>query len=108
MVAVTQAARPARAGVAVAPPRRGWFDLPEMCWAAAALALFLSGLALQLAGGPAWAWWALYLACYVTGGWEPALAGLRALREKNLDVDLLMVVAAIGAASIGQVTDGAL
>src|SRR5690606_25571681 len=42
------------------------------------------------------------------GGWEPALAGLRALRERTLDVDLLMVVAAIGAAAIGQVFDGAL
>lgn len=108
MATVTQAARPARVGVAVAPSRRGWFDLSEMRWAATALVFFLAGLVLQLAGGPTWTWWALYLACYVTGGWEPALAGLQALRAKTLDVDLLMVVAAIGAASIGQVTDGAL
>jgi cation transport ATPase len=53
-------------------------------------------------------WWALYLTCYVTGGHEPALSGLRALRERTLDVDLLMIVAAIGAAAIGQVFDGAL
>ena len=53
-------------------------------------------------------WWALYLACYVAGGWEPGLAGLRALRDRILDVDLLMVVAAIGAAAIGQVMDGGL
>jgi heavy metal translocating P-type ATPase len=33
---------------------------------------------------------------------------MQALREKTLDVDLLMVVAAIGAAAIGQVVDGAL
>ncbi|MBQ0926360.1 heavy metal translocating P-type ATPase [Saccharopolyspora endophytica] len=79
-----------------------------MRWAAAALGLFLAGLGLQLAGAPAWSWWALYLACYVTGGWEPGLAGLQALREKTLDVDLLMVLAAIGAASIGEITDGAL
>ncbi|PRC49757.1 heavy metal translocating P-type ATPase, partial [Mycobacterium sp. ITM-2017-0098] len=51
---------------------------------------------------------ALYLACYVSGGWEPGLTGLKALRRKSLDVDLLMVVAAIGAAAIGQVFDGAL
>jgi heavy metal translocating P-type ATPase len=92
----------------VAPTRRGWFALPEMRWAAAATALFLLGLAVQLLGGPAWSWWALYLACYATGGWAPGLSGLRALREKTLDVDLLMVVAAVGAAAIGQVTDGAL
>ena len=108
MATVIQAARPERVAAAVAPSRRRWFDLSEMRWAAAALVLFLAGLVLQLAGGPTWTWWALYLACYVTGGWEPALAGLQALREKTLDVDLLMVVAAIGAASIGQVTDGAL
>ncbi|WP_277833061.1 heavy metal translocating P-type ATPase [Speluncibacter jeojiensis] len=82
--------------------------VPEVRWAAAATVLFLAGLMVQFAGGPAWACWALYLACYAAGGWEPALAGLRALREKTLDVDLLMIVAAIGAAAIGQVLDGAL
>ena len=50
----------------------------------------------------------LFAACYVAGGWEPGLAGLQALRDKTLDVDLLMVVAAIVAAGIGQVFDGAL
>jgi heavy metal translocating P-type ATPase len=70
--------------------------------------LFLAGIGAQFTGGPSWLWWALYLACYVTGGWEPALAGLQALREKSLDVDLLMIIAAIGAAAIGQVLDGGL
>ncbi|WP_216898122.1 heavy metal translocating P-type ATPase [Nocardia alni] len=92
----------------VAPGRTRLFALTEMRWAAAALALFLVGLADQLADGPRWSWWALYLACYLCGGWEPGLAGLRALRERTLDVDLLMVAAAIGAAAIGQITDGAL
>jgi len=82
--------------------------LAEARWASAALVLFLIALPLQLAGAPAWAWGPLYAAAYVTGGWEPAWAGLTALREKTLDVDLLMIVAAIGAASIGQVMDGAL
>ncbi len=79
-----------------------------MRWAIAATALFAAGGAVQLAGAPAWLWWGLYLACYAAGGWEPALSGLRALRERTLDVDLLMIVAAIGAATIGQVFDGAL
>jgi heavy metal translocating P-type ATPase len=70
--------------------------------------LFVLGLAAQLSGAPDWVWWALYLACYATGGWEPGWAGLQTLRERRLDVDLLMVVAAIGAAAIGQVLDGAL
>ena len=50
----------------------------------------------------------LYAVCYLSGGWEPGWAGLQALRNKTLDVDLLMIVAAIGAAAIGQVLDGAL
>jgi heavy metal translocating P-type ATPase len=84
------------------------FALVEVRGATAATVLFGLGVAAQFGGAPAWVWWALYLACYLTGGWEPALAGLRALREKSLDVDLLMIVAAIGAAAIGQVFDGGL
>ncbi|MFI9461685.1 heavy metal translocating P-type ATPase [Streptomyces xiamenensis] len=82
--------------------------LPEARWALAALALFLLALPLHLLGAPAWTWAPLYAATYVCGGWEPGWEGLKALREKTLDVDLLMVVAALGAAAIGQVLDGAL
>jgi cation-transporting P-type ATPase J len=102
-----------RSRAALAPDRQPRartrpFALPEVRWATVATVLFVLGLAAQFGGAPAWMWWALYLACYVTGGWEPALAGLQALREKSLDVDLLMIVAAIGAAAIGQVLDGGL
>jgi heavy metal translocating P-type ATPase len=104
--------RPERAAPAAprtAPKRRTRvFALAEARWAAAALVLFLIALPLQATGAPAWSWGPLYAAAYVTGGWEPAWAGLTALRGKTLDVDLLMIVAAIGAASIGQVMDGAL
>ncbi|MCZ4121742.1 heavy metal translocating P-type ATPase [Streptomyces sp. H39-S7] len=102
--------RPAPAASRTAQKRRTQvFALAEARWAAAALVLFLIALPLQLTGAaPTWVWGPLYAAAYVTGGWEPAWAGLTALREKTLDVDLLMIVAAIGAASIGQVMDGAL
>ncbi|MFJ3338065.1 heavy metal translocating P-type ATPase [Streptomyces sp. NPDC086766] len=92
-----------------APRRRTRvFALPEARWAAAATVLFLLALPLQLAGAPAWAWGPLYALTYASGGWEPGWAGLRALRARTLDVDLLMVVAALGAAAIGQVREGAL
>lgn len=84
------------------------FALSEMRWAALALGLFSAGLLTQLCGAPQWVRWALFLACYATGGWEPGLAGLQALQRRTLDVDLLMVVAAIGAAAIGQIAEGAL
>ncbi|MFF5251286.1 heavy metal translocating P-type ATPase [Streptomyces leeuwenhoekii] len=82
--------------------------LPEARWALASLIAFLLALAADLGGASAWAYGPLYAIAYAAGGWEPALEGLRALREKTLDVDLLMIVAALGAAAIGQVLDGAL
>ncbi|MFE7549685.1 heavy metal translocating P-type ATPase [Streptomyces gardneri] len=82
--------------------------LPEVRWAALAALAFLAAFPLDLAGAPGWAWGPLYAVCYAAGGWEPVLAGLRALRERSLDVDLLMVVAALGAAAIGQYLDGGL
>lgn len=104
--------RPSRtptAGPGTVPRRRTRvLALTEARWAGASLALFLLALPLQLTGAPAWAWGPLYALVYAAGGWEPALSGLRELREKVLDVDLLMIVAALGAASIGQVMDGAL
>ncbi|HZA12112.1 heavy metal translocating P-type ATPase, partial [Mycobacterium sp.] len=106
MASVTAEIADTRTGVA--PRRTALWALPEVRWAVAATALFVAGLVAQLAGGPGWLWWGLYLACYVTGGWEPAWAGLRALRHKTLDVDLLMIAAGIGAAAIGQILDGAL
>lgn len=84
------------------------WSVASVRWAVIALSLFLAGLAAQLLDAPAGVWWTLYLACYVTGGWSPAWEGLQALRSRILDVDLLMVVAAVGAAGIGQIFDGAL
>ncbi|MFF8029740.1 heavy metal translocating P-type ATPase [Streptomyces sp. NPDC007896] len=106
-------ARPAPPAVpardAAAPKRRTRvFALAEARWAAAALVLFLTALPLQLTGAPAWTWIPLYALTYITGGWEPGWEGLKALKDKTLDVDLLMVVAALGVAAIGQVMDGAL
>ncbi|WTF66588.1 heavy metal translocating P-type ATPase [Streptomyces anulatus] len=92
------------------PPRRRTrlLALPEARWALASLLLFLLALPVYLLDAPAWAWGPLFAASYVTGGWEPGWEGLKALRDRTLDVDLLMVVAALGAAAIRQVLDGAL
>ncbi|GGV75155.1 metal-transporting ATPase [Streptomyces gelaticus] len=95
-------------GAGAAERRTRILALPEARWAAAALVLFLAALPLHLLGAPWWAWGPLYALTYAAGGWEPAREGLKALGEKTLDVDLLMVVAALGAAAIGQVLDGAL
>ncbi|MFG2254445.1 heavy metal translocating P-type ATPase [Streptomyces mirabilis] len=97
------------ASALTAPRRRTRFlALPEARWALLATAAFLSALPLHFADAPGWTYGPLYAIAYLAGGWEPALEGLRALRGKTLDVDLLMIVAALGAAAIGQVLDGAL
>lgn len=49
-----------------------------------------------------------FVLAYVVGGYRKAWEGMETLiKERDLDVDLLMVVAAIGAASIGYWMDGA-
>ncbi|MER8114041.1 heavy metal translocating P-type ATPase [Streptomyces sp. NPDC094031] len=105
-----QRSAPPAGGPRPAPPRRRTrlLALPEARWALASLVLFLLALPVCLLHGPGWLWGALFAATYVTGGWEPGWEGLKALKDKTLDVDLLMVVAALGAAAIGQVLDGAL
>ncbi|MFD7200715.1 heavy metal translocating P-type ATPase [Streptomyces sp. NPDC059893] len=105
-----QRAAPAVPGPRPAAARRRTrvLALPEARWALAALVLFLVALPLELLDAPVWTWAPLFAATYVTGGWEPGWAGLKALKDRTLDVDLLMVVAALGAAAIGQVLDGAL
>ncbi|MDB9355299.1 heavy metal translocating P-type ATPase, partial [Nodularia spumigena CS-587/03] len=62
--------------------------------------LFLGWLALHIG----WLGWALLFlpAAYVIGGYDSAREGLTTLfKERELDVDLLMIVAALGAASLG-------
>ncbi|WP_411099643.1 heavy metal translocating P-type ATPase [Streptomyces sp. x-45] len=108
-VFTTLAPTPVPAPVRRAPRRRTRvLALPEARWALVSLVAFLLALSLDLGGAPAWTYGPLYALTYAAGGWEPALEGLRALREKTLDVDLLMIVAALGAAAIGQVLDGGL
>ncbi|MFH6935975.1 heavy metal translocating P-type ATPase [Flavobacterium sp. FlaQc-30] len=59
--------------------------------------------------GNKWLSISLFIAAFIAGGHQKAIEGLITLfKEKDLDVDLLMVIAAIGAAAIGYWMDGAL
>ncbi|RIK80213.1 MAG: cadmium-translocating P-type ATPase [Planctomycetota bacterium] len=68
----------------------------------------LLGVALRYAGtGHAEFWAALaWVAAYVAGGLGPLRTALAALRRGHLNVDLLMIVAAAGAAAIGDWIEG--
>ncbi len=50
----------------------------------------------------------LYIAAYIFGGWDISQHAWHALRERHFDTDLLMVMAAIGAALLGDFAEGAL
>jgi Cd2+/Zn2+-exporting ATPase len=50
----------------------------------------------------------LFLAAYYFGGWDISRHAWHALRERHFDTDLLMVVAAIGAAILCDFAEGAL
>ena len=82
--------------------------VPEVRWATASAVLFALSVGAPVVGAPPECRAPLLAGCYLAGGFGPALAGLRALRRGVLDVDLLMVAAALGAAAIGQATDGGL
>jgi Cd2+/Zn2+-exporting ATPase len=50
----------------------------------------------------------LYLAAYIFGGWDISQHAWHAIKEKHFDTDLLMVMAALGAAALGEFAEGAL
>jgi Zn2+/Cd2+-exporting ATPase len=50
----------------------------------------------------------LYVTAYVVGGWEIAQHAFHAIKERHFDTDLLMVMAALGAAALGDFAEGAL
>ncbi|MDE0040578.1 MAG: HAD-IC family P-type ATPase, partial [Candidatus Poribacteria bacterium] len=49
-----------------------------------------------------------YLAAYVFGGFDTFRHAINALKERHFGIDLLMVVASIGAAFLGEFSEGAL
>ena len=55
-----------------------------------------------------WLPWSLYLAAYFFGGIFMLLDAIKDIRSGRFDIDFLMLVAAIGAASLGQWAEGAL
>ena len=68
------------------------------------LGLLLVGVAVErfseTAALPIWA------LAYFTGGWFSLRTTLRSLRQRKLDVDLLMLIAAAGAAAVGAYWEG--
>ncbi|MCU4973990.1 heavy metal translocating P-type ATPase [Halobacteria archaeon AArc-m2/3/4] len=67
-----------------------------------------SGLLGSWFGAPSSVVWASYAVAYVFGGWYGLKASVAALREPVVEIDLLMIIAALGALYIGAPFEGAM
>ncbi|MDZ7706160.1 MAG: cation-translocating P-type ATPase [Trueperaceae bacterium] len=88
-------------------------DVPKLRVAVALTALtgigLIVGIALSFTDLPAWTVAASYLLAFLAGGVPAGRDALTALvRERKLDIDLLMVLAALAAAAVGEARDGAI
>ncbi|NOZ04598.1 MAG: cadmium-translocating P-type ATPase [FCB group bacterium] len=70
--------------------------------------LFVGFIGERFLDFPQWLAISLYVSAYLTGGYDATLHGLKAVRHLRFDIDFLMVVAAIGAAVLGEWAEGAL
>ena len=68
----------------------------------------VAGLATGWLDGPPQFVWAGYGVAYVFGGWYGLKGAAQTLRHRAVDIDLLMIVAALGALSIGAPFEGAM
>ena len=68
----------------------------------------VTGLVTGWLDGPSLLAWAGYGVAYVFGGWYGLKGAIETLRHRAVDIDLLMIVAALGALSIGAPFEGAM
>ncbi len=84
-----------------------WAD-PEVASVAATLVFLLLGEFSPGVGLPGFLAPWFFLAAYLAGGWHGTLHGLRSLLSGTIDVDLLMILAALGAAYVHHAFEGAM
>ncbi|HFQ95074.1 MAG TPA: heavy metal translocating P-type ATPase, partial [Anaerolineae bacterium] len=88
-----------------------WVRNQGLIWAALTLIFLLAGVAvekLDLAPGLPWLSVAFFVAAYVAGGYEGFIEAMKDLRHGRLNIDFLMIAAAVGAAFIGNWAEGAM
>jgi Cd2+/Zn2+-exporting ATPase len=79
--------------------------LTVICLLATALGWLLSSAP---QAGPAWLPWILYAIAYASGGFYSIQDAWDTLKQRQFDVNFLMIIAAVGAALIGQPREGAI
>jgi Cd2+/Zn2+-exporting ATPase len=85
----------------------GWWERHQLSvYTLICLVLLISGWLAERMGAAPWLALTLFGGAYLAGGGVAALNGLRSLRQGTIDVDFLMVAAAVGAATIGEWVEG--
>ncbi len=99
---------PVGACCAPAKPERGvWLTAPRLAaLAAVTLVAGLAGWAIQVAALPPWLWWTVLLVGMVAGSVSGAVKAWSAIEDGQLNIDVLMILAAWGAAAIGAPAEG--
>jgi len=89
---------------------RSWYkENRELVFSLMAGLLMLIGwLGQTFFGLPVIAATVLYITAYIFGGWDISQHAWHAIKERHFDTDLLMVMAATGAAFLGEFAEGAL
>ena len=87
--------------------RSPFWRTPRAVSVFASALLFVTGLALGLAGAPEAASVAAYLAAIAVGGVPIFRAALAGLRAKHMDMNVLMTAATVGAVAIGEWAEAA-
>ncbi len=80
----------------------------EIVFTALTLVCMVAGLVVEKIGAASLVYNTLYVLAYVFGGYYGTLAGLESIRRRVVDVDLLMILAALGAAYVGAPFEGAM
>ena len=89
--------------------RANWFEHIELIMALISGVLIVLAYIAETQEGATWTYVSLYLIAFLIGGYAKAKEGITDTWEtKSLNVELLMIIAAIGAASIGYWMEGAI
>ncbi len=100
------AATAIRAVLSGAQRRLGRVSL-EPLFVAITLVTMVAGAVSERTGPPGLSW-VFYALAYLSGGYFGVQAGYASLSARRIDIDLLMILAAIGAAAVGAPFEGAL
>ncbi len=87
---------------------QGFFSRLEAIFVGATLLLLIAGLLVERYYGRGVVWTAMFTGAYFFGGYFGVLGGIESIKQRKIDVDILMVLAALGAAYVGAPFEGAM